>query len=136
MRQLLASAGELAAGATDVGGIAYVGHHAPEGSDPADVRRLALDVRGRLPAGRPGIVAVVGSADGKPSVVVAVNDMARDRGLVASDLVKVAAGVLGGSGGGKPDVAQGGGTDPTGADEALRRVQQALEQSPLRAGSA
>ena len=37
-----------------------------------DVRKLALDVRGRLPQGRPGVVAVIGSTDGKPAVVVAV----------------------------------------------------------------
>jgi len=127
--QLLASAGELVAGATDAGGVTFVGHRAPAGAGTADVRRLALDVRGRLPADRAGVVAVVGAADGKPSVVVAVNDAGRERGLSASDLVKVAAAALGGNGGGKADVAQGGGSDPGKADEALLRVEQALVQS-------
>jgi alanyl-tRNA synthetase len=45
----------------------------------------------------------------RPVVVVTVNDAGRDRGLAAGKLVGVAARALGGGGGGKPDVAQGGG---------------------------
>ncbi|MGH3455403.1 MAG: alanine--tRNA ligase, partial [Nocardioidaceae bacterium] len=101
--QLLASAGELAASARDVGGVAYVGHRAPDGANAGDLRKLALDVRGRT-SDRPAVVAVVGAANGRASVVVAVNDAARERGLSANALVKIAAGALGGSGGGKDDV--------------------------------
>jgi len=58
--------------------------------------------------------------DGRPTVVVAVNDAGRARGLRAGALVLAAAGALGGRGGGKDDVAQGGGA-PLGdrADEAV-----------------
>jgi alanyl-tRNA synthetase len=69
-------------------------------------------------------VTIIGSAAGKPSVVVAVNDEARSRGLSANALVKVASSALGGSGGGKDDVAQGGGASVTGADQALRDVRE------------
>jgi alanyl-tRNA synthetase len=58
---------------------------------------------------------VLGVPAGRPVVVVAVNDAARDRGLAAGRLVGVAAKALGGGGGGKPDVAQGGG-GPLGDD--------------------
>jgi alanyl-tRNA synthetase len=129
MRQLLSAAGEVAGTAVDIGGVSYVGHKAPQGAGAADVRRLALDVRGRLPDGRPGVVVVVGGVDGKPSVVVAVNDAGQEAGLSANDLVKVAAGALGGSGGGKADVAQGGGVDAAQAGEALRQVGQALSHA-------
>jgi alanyl-tRNA synthetase len=130
VQQLLAAAGELAAAASDVEGVAFVGHLA-DGAGAADVRRLALDVRGRLPAGRPGAVAVVGVSGGRPAIVVAVNDRARQDGLSANALVKAAAPILGGSGGGKDDVAQGGGTEPGRAGEALAAVQAALrEQRP------
>jgi alanyl-tRNA synthetase len=44
-------------------------------------------------------------------VVVATNESARTHGLRAGDLVKAASTALGGGGGGKPDLAQGGGTD-------------------------
>jgi alanyl-tRNA synthetase len=122
LTQLLSSAAELATAPTDVFGVGFVGHRI-EGAGPGDVRKLALDVRGRMPAGRPGVVAIIGSSSGKPSVVVAVNDEARGWGVSANALVKVAASVLGGSGGGKDDVAQGGGADVSQADQALRDVE-------------
>jgi alanyl-tRNA synthetase len=118
MSQLLASAGKLASEAKDVNGTSFVGHHI-DGANAGDVRRLALDIRGRMSAGKPGVVAIVGSTDGKPAVVVAVNDEARSKGISANALVKVAATVLGGSGGGKDDVAQGGGADVSNVDKAL-----------------
>ena len=122
VQQLLAAAGELAAAAKDVDGVAFVGHRA-DGAGAGDVRKLALDVRGRLPQGEPGVVAIIGSTNGKPAVVVAVNDAARAWGISANALVKAAARALGGSGGGKDDVAQGGGADVSRADQALVDVE-------------
>jgi alanyl-tRNA synthetase len=75
----------------------------------ADVRKLALDIRGRMGNDKPAVVVVVGASEGKPSVVVAVNDTAREWRLKAGELVRSAAGELGGNGGGTDDVAQGGG---------------------------
>jgi len=123
VQQLLSSAGPLAAQARDVFGVAFVGQVVGQGVGAGDVRRLALDIRGRLGPDRPGVVALVGSANGRPAVVVAVNDAARSWGVSANALVKVAAARLGGSGGGKDDVAQGGGTDPAEADRALVEVE-------------
>jgi alanyl-tRNA synthetase len=122
VQQLLGAAAELARSAKDVFGVSFVAHRA-DGAGPGDVRKLALDIRGRLPQGRPGVVAVVGSSNGKPAVVVAVNDEGRSWGLSAGTLVRIAAGVLGGSGGGKDDVAQGGGADLTSVDQALLDVE-------------
>jgi alanyl-tRNA synthetase len=122
VRQLLAAAGQLAADAKDVFGVSFVGHRA-DGAGAGDVRRLALDVRGRLPRDRPGVVAIIGSANDKPAVVVAVNDEGRTWGLSANALVKAAATTLGGSGGGKDDVAQGGGADVSRIDQALVDVE-------------
>ncbi len=119
--QLLARAGELAAGADQVGGVALVATAAP-GASGGDVRTLALDVRGRLPQGQPGVVVVIGEADGKVSVVAAVNDEARARGVSANELVRAVGPLVGGKGGGKDDVAQGGGTDASQIDEALALV--------------
>jgi len=124
---LLSNAGELAATARDVFGVRYLGHVAA-GAGASDVRRLALDVRGRLGNDAPAVVTVIGSSDGKPSVVIALNDTARAWGLTAGSLVKVAATTLGGSGGGKDDVAQGGGTDASAAPQALDEVERAIGQ--------
>ena len=118
---LLAAGGELAAVPRDIGGVNVVAHRA-DGAAAADVRALALDVRGRLPAAAPGVVVVIGAADGKVSVVAAVNDAARARGISANELVRAVGPLVGGKGGGKDDVAQGGGTDPSRIDEALAVV--------------
>ena len=103
---VLSGAGDLAAAARDVNGVAVAAVEAPEGTAGADVRSLTQEIRGKLPAGRPGVVAVAARASGKASLVVAVNQAARDRGLSASALVK---GALSGRGGGSDDLAQGGG---------------------------
>ena len=126
--QVLEAAGSLAANPTDVYGVAVVAHRAPDGTEADDLRRLVLDVRGRLPADRPGVVAGITVANERPVIVVAVNDRGREWGVRAGELVRAAAGVLGGGGGGKDDVAQGGGTDPSKVDEALARVQHEVGQ--------
>jgi alanyl-tRNA synthetase len=107
--KLLGNAAELAAAAADAGGAAYVAYQVPDGTPADGIRTVALDVRGRLAADRPGVVVVAGVPADRPTVVVTVNEAARARGLKAGPLVLAATGVLGGRGGGKDDVAQGGG---------------------------
>ncbi len=125
LSQLLAGAGQLAAAAEDLGGTAFVGK-VVEGAGGGDVRTLALDVRGRLAADRAGAVVVIGVQDGKPAVVAAVNDAGRAAGVSANKLVRAATELLGGKGGGKDDVAQGGGTDATRVNEALDAARRAV----------
>jgi alanyl-tRNA synthetase len=129
--KLLESAGEIAAGAQDITGMAFVAHRVPDGTAPDDVRKLALDVRGRVPQDRPAVVMVVGVPADKPVVVIAVNEAGRGVGLSAGTLVGIAARALGGNGGGKPDVAQGGGVPISDGrrgviDEAFDAVRTAL----------
>ena len=119
---VLEQAGELAAAATDEYGVSVVAHRAPDGTGADDLRKLVLDVRGRLGADRPAVVAIVAVNDGRPVVVVAVNDKGREWGLAAGDLVRVAAAALGGGGGGRDDVAQGGGSKPEAVDDALASI--------------
>ncbi|WP_433500905.1 alanine--tRNA ligase [Sphaerimonospora sp. CA-214678] len=127
--QVLAAAGELVAGARDVHGISVVTHRAPDGTSPDDLRKLALDVRGRFPGDRAAVVVVSGIPSDRPVVVAAVNEAGRERGLKAGRLVGVAAKTLGGGGGGKDDVAQGGGTRPEAIGDALRAVEEAISSS-------
>ncbi|GEP38503.1 alanine--tRNA ligase [Nocardioides psychrotolerans] len=119
--QLLAGAGRLASSATRVGDVSVVAQRA-DGAGGGDVRTLALDVRSRMSAGEPGVVVIIGGVEGKVAVVAALNDEARSRGLSANDLVRAVGTLLGGKGGGKDDVAQGGGTDASRVDEALALV--------------
>jgi alanyl-tRNA synthetase len=125
---VLNQAGDLAAAAVDEFGVSVVAHRAADGTSADDLRKLALDVRGRLPADRPAVVAVTAVTDGKPAIAAAVNEMGREWGLAAGDLVRVAASVLGGGGGGKDDVAQGGGTDVTAIPAALEGVGRAVAE--------
>jgi len=115
--QLLGGGADLAANAEDIGGVAVIAHRVPDGTPVDGLRKLAGDLRGRLPAGRPGVVAVIGVPADRPTVVVAVNDAAREAGLKAGALVLPAAQALGGRGGGRDDIAQGGGA-PLGPDGA------------------
>jgi alanyl-tRNA synthetase len=120
---VLGSTGALAAAAVDVRGVAFVAAEAPEGTAGGDARSLAQEVRARLDASRPAVVAVTSRSGGKASLVVAVNGAARSRGLSAADLVK---GALAGRGGGSPDLAQGGGAPASEAPNLLAVVEQAL----------
>ncbi len=123
---VLSSAGALADGAEDVDGTALVTAAVPGGVAAADLRALASDVRGRLGA-RPGVVALFTADDGgKVSFVVATTAAARDAGLAAGKLVPVFAPAVGGRGGGKPDLAQGGGTDPSGVPSAIDALRREL----------
>ncbi len=121
VQQLLAGGAELAAGAQDVAGTRVVAHRV-DGAGGGDVRTLTLDVRGRLPQDAPGVVVIVGVVDDKVSVVAACNDLAQQRGIAAGDLVRAVGPLLGGKGGGRADVAQGGGSDTSRIDDALALV--------------
>jgi alanyl-tRNA synthetase len=107
--QVLGAAAGLAASAEDAGRVAFVAHQVPDGTTADGIRKLALDVRGRLPAQRPAVVLIAGVPADRPAIVAAVNEAARGLGLTAGALVRAAAGSLGGGGGGRDDIAQGGG---------------------------
>jgi len=116
---------ELLAGAEDLGGVrAVLGSLGGVGSAD-DVRGLALQLRDRLGSDA-GVVVLAGDAAGKPVVIAATTAAARDRGVRAGDLAKLGAQVLGGGGGGKPDLAQGGGTDPAKIGDALAEIRRSL----------
>ena len=99
--------------------MAVVTHEAPPETSAEDLRRLALDVRSRIDAGRPAAVVLGAVSKGRPVVVIAVNEIGRQWGLSAGELVRGVAPILGGGGGGKDDVAQGGGTQPAALGAAL-----------------
>ncbi len=120
---VLAGAGGLADAAKDVHGVAYVGTEAPEGTSANEVRTLVQEIRGRIPADRPAVVAVTARAGGKASLVVGLNAAAKGRGLSAQDLVK---GALSGRGGGNADLAQGGGVAAAEAPKLLSAVEDAV----------
>jgi alanyl-tRNA synthetase len=121
---VLADVGSIAAKSHDMWGIGYIAHRA-DGVSGNDLRTLALEIRNRI-QDSPAVVAVVGGTVDKPSVVIVTTEGARARGLDAGELVRVAAETLGGRGGGKADIGQGGGTDGARAEDALKSVEYAI----------
>jgi alanyl-tRNA synthetase len=126
--QLLASAGSLAAGAKDINGVKVIAHRL-DGAGGNDVRTLVTDVRGRFAPGDAVVVVGIGVADDKVSVVAATSEAARDKGLSANDLLRAVSPLVGGKGGGKADMAQGGGTDATQVDAALALVESEVART-------
>ena len=121
--QLLRSkAADIAEGATRVGVVRMAKADLGTVSSADAVRDVVLDVRNRLGASEPVVVALGAVMNDRPILVVATNQSARDGGIRAGDLVRTGAKVLGGGGGGKADVAQGGGTDPNALQDALQAV--------------
>ena len=126
--QVLASrAADIAAGATSVGQFLIARADLGTVTNAAAARTVAVDVRDRLANNRPAVVVVGAVSGDKPSIVVATNQEARDLGVKAGDLAKIGAQVLGGGGGGKPDLAQGGGTDANAVQDAIASVIGSIE---------
>ena len=101
---------ELVSAAQRVSGVLTVLSDVGAVSSADDVRQVAIDVRDRLGEAEPVVVSLFGRVEGKPVVVTATNADARSRGFAAGAIVQAASRTLGGGGGGKPDLAQGGGS--------------------------
>lgn len=69
-----------------------------------------------------GVVVLGSSRDGQPIIVAAVGESTAELGVHAGELVKAVAAVVGGSGGGRPTLAQAGGKDASKLSEALSKV--------------
>ncbi|MEG3154838.1 alanine--tRNA ligase [Sphingomonas sp. RB1R13] len=110
-----------AAGPEQVGGHAFLGQ-VVDGLDPKSLRSEVDAMKQRL--GGAGIAALIATNDGRASVAVGVTEGVT---VSAVDLVKAAVAALGGQGGGgRPDMAQGGGPDGTKAGEAMDAIREAL----------
>jgi alanyl-tRNA synthetase len=88
-----------------------------------DLKPMADEFKKQI---KSGVIALVSSFEGKVSLVVAVTDDLTKR-ISAVDLVKIGAEVLGGKGGGgRPDMAQAGGTDASAMPKAIAAIEKAL----------
>ena len=122
-RQLaMGGGGGSVAGPEDVGGVLLLAR-VMEGVGGKDLRPIAEEFRKQVPD---GVIALVGVADGKAAMTVAVNGAAQAR-FNAAELAKAGVLAMGGQGaGGRPDFAQGGAPDASRADEGLAAVRAAL----------
>ena len=121
--QLTSSVDGVIGEGRDIGPFRLWTYRAPEGVSAGDLRELAL--RGRATA-RPDMgVGMVGATvvDGRAALISVVNPRAQELGLTARALLDAALPAIDGRGGGKDDIAQGGGPRPDGLDEAFGAVQ-------------
>ncbi|MCB8838142.1 alanine--tRNA ligase [Aurantimonas sp. VKM B-3413] len=106
----------------EISGVSFLGR-VLEGVSGKDLKGLVDEAKAQL---KSGIVAFVGVADGKASVVVGVTDDLTQR-FDAVSLVREASAAIGGKGGGgRPDMAQAGGPDADKAEDAVAAVEAAL----------
>jgi alanyl-tRNA synthetase len=118
------SAKSVEAAPEQINGHAFLGQ-VVEGLDPKDLRSTVDTMKQRVGT---GVAALVAVNDGRASVAVGVTDDLAGQ-ISAVDLVKAAVAALGAQGGGgRPDMAQGGGPDGSKAKEALDAVRRALEK--------
>jgi len=121
-RQLAVGGGGAAAGPEEIGGIKVVAR-VLDGVGGKELRGVAEEFKKPLGS---GIVALVGTSDGKAAVTVAVTADLVGR-FSAVDLARSAVTAMGGQGaGGKPDFAQGGAPDASKAGEGLSAIKAAI----------
>ena len=95
-----------------------------DGVDMNGLRDLGDQLKEKLGE---GVVVLASGNDGKVSLMVTATDVAMKQGAHAGNLVKAIAGLVGGGGGGRPNMAQAGGKNPAGIQEALKKAAEALE---------
>ncbi|MDE6891566.1 MAG: alanine--tRNA ligase [Lachnospiraceae bacterium] len=74
-----------------------------------------------------GVILLVSDKDGKVNMVAMATEEAMGRGAHAGNLIKGVAGKVGGGGGGRPNMAQAGGKNPEGIDDAIAEASKVLE---------
>jgi alanyl-tRNA synthetase len=109
--------GELLERVEKINGINVLSAEVP-GEGPDDLRKVWDDVRGRF---KNGIAALGCRSDGKAYILIGVTKELIDK-YHAGKIVKELAGIIGGGGGGRADMAQAGGNVPDNLDIVLRKV--------------
>ena len=106
----------------DVKGVKLLAAKLPE-IDMNGLRNLGDQLIAKL---GDGVVVLVSAKDGKVSLVVMASNEAMSKGAHAGNLVKELAVLVGGGGGGRPNMAQAGGKNPDGIDAVLAKASEIL----------
>ena len=75
-----------------------------------------------------GVVVIASVLDGKVNLMAAATEEAQKKGAHAGNLIKAIAGLVGGGGGGRPNMAQAGGKNPAGVEDALAKVKDVINE--------
>ena len=95
-----------------------------EGVDMNGLRELGDQLKEKLGE---GVVVLASVVDGKVNLMATATDGAMKSGAHAGNLIKGIAALVGGGGGGRPNMAQAGGKNPAGVDDALAKAAEVLE---------
>ena len=113
-----AAMGDVMDQVQDVKGVKVLAVRA-DGVDMNGLRNLGDQLKEKLGE---GVVVIASVLDGKVNLMAAVTDEAQKKGAHAGNLIKAIAGLVGGGGGGRPNMAQAGGKKPEGVADALAKV--------------
>ena len=96
-----------------------------EGVDMNGLRDLGDQLKEKVGE---GVIVIASVTDGKVSLMATATDGAVKKGAHAGNLIKAIAGLVGGGGGGRPNMAQAGGKDPSGVDAALEKARETAKE--------
>ena len=116
--------GDVLSNVVEVKGVKLLSTSVP-GVDMNGLRDLADSLCDKIGG---GVVVLASELDGKVNLVAKASDDAMAKGAHAGNLIKAVAGLVGGGGGGRPNMAQAGGKNPAGIPEAVKAVKENLEK--------
>jgi len=125
---LLSNADSLMGDGVDVGGVQLWTFQAPTGVGGKELREIAQHAKSKAGKDVPGVYVGTAVADGAASVIVACTPAAIAAGARAGEIMGTVTARMGGRGGGKDDMAQGGGGDPAQIEAAFADVTSFLSQ--------
>lgn len=96
-----------------------------EGVDMNGLRELGDQLKEKLGE---GVIVIASSANDKVNLIAMATDGAMAKGAHAGNLIKGIAGLVGGGGGGRPNMAQAGGKNPAGIPDAIAKVEEVLAE--------
>lgn len=106
----------------EVCGVKFLGISVP-GVDMNGLRNLSDDLKVKLGS---GVVVIASEADGKVNLIATATDDVVAKGVHAGNIIKASAPMVGGGGGGRPNMAQAGGKDASGIDKAISTAKETL----------
>ena len=122
-KEAQAALGDVSDQVKDINGVKLLATSV-KGVDMNGLRDLGDQMKTKLGE---GVVVLISEADGKVNLITMVTDGALAKGAHAGNLIKVIAPIVGGGGGGRPNMAQAGGKNPAGISDALAEAEKVLE---------
>ncbi len=117
------SLGDAMSDVTEISGVKLLAKKL-ENIDMNELRNLSDTLKEEIGQ---GVVVLVSTSDDKANMVITATDDAIDKGAHAGNMIKELASLIGGGGGGRPNMAQAGGKNISGADDAISKASEVLE---------